>query len=383
MTFGEQNNEHESFAILDYAVKEAGINFIDTAELYPVPSKPETCGSTEDILGRWLAREGPEMRKKIVLASKVAGYSEGRGYLPANRKVPKQTEEAARLTRAQIFEACDASLRRLQTDYLDLYQLHWPDRYTPNFGELGYEQRKAREGDVPFAEQVQAMGDLIRMGKIRHWGLSNENAYGVTMMVQTALQLGVPPPVSIQNDFSLAHRSFESDGTWEACSPKAVPPAGISLLAYGPLCGGTLSGKYLKAEEKKTGTKRAREGEEGGEESKEAGELEEARHSKFAEFQPRYHAPRTMELAARLSEIAGQHNISPAQLALAWAASKEYMGSVIIGATSLSQLKENVGAFTTEFPADAIDQADQLHLEFERPFFNSDAVWGEPFDPSW
>lgn len=328
MTWGVQNNESEAFEQLDYAVKQGGINFIDTAELYPVPSTAETMGRTEEYIGRWLAREGPEMRKKIVLTSKVSGYSTMRKYLVANRKVPKQAEATPRLSREHIFEAVDASLRRLQTDYLDLYQLHWPDRYTPNFGELGYDRSKERDGDIPFEETVQAVGDLIKAGKIRHWGLSNENAYGVTMMVQTALRLGVPPPVSIQNDFSLADRRFWTDGVAEACSPHAVP-GGISLLAYGALCGGTLSGKYHKDDKS---------------------DVEQARHVLYDDFQPRYRSERVMAMAGDHIEIAKKYNVSPTELAYAWAASREYIGSVIIGATSMKQLKENIAAFEKEIP---------------------------------
>jgi len=346
MTFGNQNDEKSSFELLDYAVKQGGINFIDTAELYPVPPAAETCGSTEDIIGRWLAKEGPEMRKKVILASKVSGRS-GRKYIVANRKDPKQEEADSRLSRDQIFEAIDGSLRRLQTDYLDLYQLHWPDRYTPNFGELGYERAKERSDDVSFEEQVQAMGDLIASGKIRHWGVSNENAFGVTKFVETAKKLGVPPPVSIQNDFSLADRRFHTDGTAEACAPHNVP-GGIGLLAYGALSGGTLSGKYLGDQK----------------------EAKTARHTLFEDFQPRYHSNRTMTMAAAHVEIAKKWNVTPSQLAYAWAASREYMASVIIGATTLEQLKENVAAFTMEIPSGAIEEVDNLHLEYERPYFD-------------
>lgn len=180
----------QAFEQLDYAVHTAGINFIDTAELYPVPPKPDTAGRTETMIGKWLARGGPELRKKIILASKVAGYSKGRGYLVEKRKTTLGTELgdpssfATHLSRDQIFEACEASLKRLQTTYLDLYQLHWPERYTPCFGELAYKRSKERSDAVAIEEQVAALGELIKSGKIRYWGLSNENCFGVTKVRQ-------------------------------------------------------------------------------------------------------------------------------------------------------------------------------------------------------
>ncbi|EKX34216.1 hypothetical protein GUITHDRAFT_80744 [Guillardia theta CCMP2712] len=305
MTFGQQNTEDEAVEQLNYAVHEAGINFIDTAELYPVPPSSKTCGSTEEIIGRWLARGGPELRKKIYLASKVSGYS-NRGYLYANRKVPRQ----------QILEACDASLRRLQTNYLDLYQLHWPERYTPGFGALAYQRCLERVDSVPIEEQVAAMGELIKQGKIRYWGISNENAFGVAKFVMAAEKLQVPLPVSIQNDFCTIDRRFEQDGTAEACSPLNAPPHGISLLAYGPLAGGTLSGKYS------TGL----------------WDLSSSRHTLFPLFQPRYHAKNAIEFAKQHADIAAKYGITSSQLALAWAAAREYMGSVIIGATTMDQV---------------------------------------------
>lgn len=344
MTWGEQNTETEAVEQLNWAVNHGNINFIDTAELYPVPPGKKHCGDTELIIGRWLKAGGPDLRKKIILASKVAGYS-GRTYIPMKRK--NGVEEKTRLSREQIFNACESSLERLQTDYLDLYQLHWPDRYTPTFGALSYQRANERDDGIAWDEQVQAMGDLIKAGKIRHWGLSNENSFGVTMMVQTAKRLGVPPPVSIQNDFCLVDRRFEQDGTAEACSPLNVPKGGIGLLAYGALAGGTLSGKYH-----------------------DGSDTSKSRHDKFPDFQPRYHAEHTRQMAKEFCDIATAAGFKPAQLALKWAADREYMGSVIIGATTMEQLKDNVAAFELDVPKDVMEQIDQLYLSKERPFFN-------------
>jgi len=355
MTWGEQNSEIEAFEQLDWAVHEGGINFIDTAELYPVPPRPDTAGSTEVIIGKWLAKGGPELRKKIILASKVAGYSKGRGYLVEKRRETLAYEMgdpesfATHLSKDQIFEAVDASLKRLQTSYLDLYQLHWPERYTPVFGELSYKRASERADAVTIEEQVAAIGELIKSGKIRYWGLSNENAFGVTKFVHACEKQGVPLPVSIQNDFAFVDRRFEQDGTAEACAPHNVGANGIGLLAYGALAGGTLSGKYADPAA--------------------ATLLEKSRHSKFPDFQPRYHANSTKELAAEFAKIANKYSIKPAQLALAWAASKEYMGSVIIGATSMEQLKDNVAAFDVIIPDQCAAELEKLYLNYERPYF--------------
>jgi aryl-alcohol dehydrogenase-like predicted oxidoreductase len=289
----------QAFEQLDWAVHEGGINFIDTAELYPVPPVPETAGMTEEMIGRWLAKGGDALRKKIILATKVAGYSKGRGYIVEKRKQTLGTEVgdpksfATHLSRNQILEACDASLKRLQTSYIDLYQLHWPERYTPLFGELSYKRGSERGHDsVDMEETVSAVGELIKAGKIRYWGLSNENAFGVTKFVHVCQKLGVPLPVSIQNDFAFVDRRFEQDGTAEACSPLNVGGNGIGLLAYGALAGGTLSGKYADPEK--------------------AAQSEKSRHTKFPGFQPRYHADTTREIAAEFAKVAMKHAMRPA-----------------------------------------------------------------------
>ena len=304
------------------------------------------------MVGNWLAKGGPERRKQIVLATKVAGYSMARGYIVDVRRktLGKEAGEsvATRLSKDQIFEACDASLKRLQTEYIDLYQLHWPERYTPNFGALGYKRASERGEDViEVEEQVAAIGSLIKSGKVRYWGLSNENAFGVTTFVHACKKLGVPLPVSIQNDFAFVDRRFEQDGTAEACSPYNVGGNGIGLLAYGALAGGTLSGKYSDPE----------------------AETGKSRHSLFPSFQPRYHVNATREMAAQFAAVARKHGFAPAQLALAWAAGREYMGSVIIGATTMQQLEENLAAFDLKIPEDCAAELEALYLKYERPYF--------------
>mmetsp|Transcript_22255 Transcript_22255/g.38204 ORF Transcript_22255/g.38204 Transcript_22255/m.38204 type:complete len:361 (+) Transcript_22255:103-1185(+) len=337
MTWGKQNTEEDAHAQLDLALS-LGVNFIDTAEVYPAPPASETCGLTEKYIGTWLEKRG--CRDKIVLATKVAGP--GRDWINANRSdPPNPSAPAARLTADQIPAACDASLRRLKTTYIDLYQLHWPDRYVPLWGESRYMPERERPS-VSFDESVRAMGELIKAGKVRHWGLSNETTYGVCMMCDAAKRLGVPLPVSIQNDHSLVYRPFESELA-EACAPSHF---NIGLLAYGPLAGGSLSGKYLNGASNP-----------------------KARHTLFPTFQPRYHAARTMAACAKYAELAKEKGMSPTELALRWMKSPRcwYVTSSIIGATTLEQLKENILAFDGELDGDTLDKIDEVHRQHRNP----------------
>ena len=225
MTWGEQNTEAEAFEQLDYATG-AGVNFIDAAEMYPVPPRAETQGRTEQYLGNWLARRG--RRDDLVIASKVAGPGNGLKYL----------RNGPRLTRDHIRQACDASLKRLQTDYIDLYQVHWPDRSTNFFGKLGY-QHDPDESFTPIEETLAALGELVQEGKVRQIGLSNETPWGTMEYLRLAQQNGWPRAVSIQNPYNLLNRSFEV-GMAEVAHREQV-----GLLAYSPLAFGMLSGKYL------------------------------------------------------------------------------------------------------------------------------------------
>ncbi|GFR50541.1 hypothetical protein Agub_g12815 [Astrephomene gubernaculifera] len=341
MTWGEQNTEEEAFAQLDYALS-AGVNFIDTAELYPVPPRPETVGRTETFIGNWLAARG--CREQVILATKVAAPLPGvdRSWVVANRTSPPGDLASApqpQLDEPSIRAALAASLCRLQTHYVDLYQIHWPARYVPLWGKRQY-RRQLQRPAVSFEEQVRVMGELIKEGKIRHWGVSNETSYGVAQMCEAARRLGVPPPVSIQNDFAPVCRHFEEELA-ETCAPGAY---NLGLLAYGVLAGGTLSGKYL-----------------GG--ATPAG----ARHTDFPNFQARYHSPATQAAAAEYAALAARKGLSPAALAQAWAASREYMGAVIVGATSLEQLKENIAACQLELDEETLAEMDAIHLRHRNP----------------
>lgn len=263
------------------------------------------------------------------------------------------------LSTEQIHEAIDASLARLQTNYLDLYQLHWPERYTPVFGRTCFEPLASGghflvpgKRDIASIEaQVKAMGDLIKQGKIKHWGLSNETSYGVCTFCHTADRLGVPRPVSIQNDFSLVDRRFEMELA-ETCFH-----LNVSLLAYGPLAGGSLSGKYTP------GFERASKG-------VESRLSDDSRHKKFPKFQPRYLGAATAEAVAKYCKIARAKGLAPATLALAWCTSRLYIkdsGSVIIGATTVEQLKENMEALSVDLDATTLSAIDKVHRANPNP----------------
>ncbi|AXS84654.1 NADP(H)-dependent aldo-keto reductase [Marinobacter sp. Arc7-DN-1] len=323
MTWGEQNTEQEAFEQLDYAVTE-GINFIDAAEMYPVPPRAGTQGLTETYLGNWLARRG--RRDDLVIASKVAGPGNGLTYL----------RNGPRLTRNHIIEACDASLKRLQTDYIDLYQVHWPDRSTNFFGRLGYEHNPD-EQFTPIEETLEALDELVKAGKIRHVGLSNETPWGTMEYLRLARERGWPRVASIQNPYNLLNRSFEVGMAEIAHREQA------GLLAYSPLAFGMLSGKYL-----------------GGKWP------EKARMTLYERFS-RYTSDRGMEATRAYVELARQHGLSPVQMALAYVSSRSFVTSNIIGATSMEQLRENIGSTRITLSSELQEAIEAIHQEFTYP----------------
>ena len=224
MTFGQQNTEEEAHEQLDYAIKKRGVNFLDTAELYPVPTKRETQGLTEKYIGTWLAKNA-DLREKVYVATKVMGYSKA-SHIPSGRDPSaqylagnSQDKHEARLDAESIQRAVDASLARLQTNYIDVYQLHWPDRYVPCFGSTVYNYNRHRDGSVAFEETLKGLKKILDQGKIKYWGVSNETSFGVCQLCNLCDKLGIPYPVSIQNSFSLVHRAFETE-----VRPKALRP---------------------------------------------------------------------------------------------------------------------------------------------------------------
>jgi aryl-alcohol dehydrogenase-like predicted oxidoreductase len=323
MTWGQQNTEQEAFEQLDYAVSE-GINFIDAAEMYPVPPRPETQGLTEQYLGNWLAQRG--RRDDLVIASKVAGPGNGLTYL----------RNGPRLTRDHIREACETSLKRLQTDYIDLYQVHWPDRSTNFFGQLGYRHRE-NEDYTPVEETLGALHELVQEGKIRHIGLSNETPGGAMKYVQLAEKYAWPRPVTIQNPYNLLNRTFEQ-GLAEVAHREDM-----GLLAYSPLAFGMLTGKYLDGKRP-----------------------ENTRMTLFKRF-VRYQGERAEKATRAYCELAQAHGLTPAQLALAWVNSRRFVTSNIIGATTMDQLRENVGSASVELSDEVLQALEELHREFTYP----------------
>ncbi|WP_284601824.1 NADP(H)-dependent aldo-keto reductase [Dickeya dadantii] len=324
MTFGEQNSEADAHAQLDLAVA-AGVNLIDTAEIYPVPPRSETQGLTESYIGSWLKSRGG--REKLIIASKVAGPVRGND----NSLRPQQA-----LDRKNIRAALDDSLKRLNTDYIDLYQLHWPQRQTNSFGKLSY-QYTSEKPAVTLLETLEALNEQVRAGKIRYIGVSNETPWGVMRYLQLAEKHDLPRIVSIQNPYSLLNRSFEV-GLAEISQHE-----GVELLAYSPLAFGTLTGKYLNG-------------------AKPAG----ARNTLFSRF-VRYSAPHTQQAIAEYVALAQKHGLDPAQMALAFARQQPFVASTLLGATTLEQLKTNLGSLDLTLGEDVLTELEAIHRRFTIP----------------
>jgi aryl-alcohol dehydrogenase-like predicted oxidoreductase len=326
MTFGEQNSEAEGHAQLDHAIDQ-GVNLVDTAEVYSVPPRAETYGSTEKIIGSWLKLRG--QRDKVVLATKVAGPGAVLGvtHVRGGNNV---------LDRKNIFAAVDASLQRLQTDYIDIYQLHWPSRSTNFFGKLDYQQADG-EQVVAIQETLEVMSDLVRAGKIRHVGLSNETPWGMHRFLQLADSRDFARIVSIQNPYSLLNRSFEI-GLAEMAIREDV-----GLLAYSPLAFGVLSGKFLHGARPP--------------------ESRIARWPRFSRYTNEYAERPTVAYAA----IASKHGLNMAQMALAFVAQQRFMTSVLIGATTMEQLRINLESSTVKLSPEVIRDIDAVHRAHPNP----------------
>ncbi|WP_025120838.1 MULTISPECIES: NADP(H)-dependent aldo-keto reductase [unclassified Serratia (in: enterobacteria)] len=324
MTFGEQNSEADAHAQLDYALA-AGINLIDTAEMYPVPPRPETQGLTEQYIGSWIKARGN--RDKIVLASKVSGPIRGND---AGIR-PQQA-----LDRKNIRAALDTSLKRLNTDYLDLYQLHWPQRTTNCFGKLNY-QYTDEKAAITLLETLEALTEQVRAGKIRYIGVSNETPWGVMRYLQLAEKHELPRIVSIQNPYSLLNRSFEI-GLAEISQHE-----GVELLAYSSLAFGTLSGKYLNG-------------------AKPAG----ARNTLFSRF-TRYSSAQSQAAIAEYVALAKKHGLDPSQMALAFVRQQPFVASTLLGATTLEQLKINIDSFDVVLNEEVLQGLEEIHSRFTIP----------------
>jgi len=322
MTFGEQNTEAEGHAQMDYAL-ERGINVFDTAEIYPIPPKAATQGATEEIVGTWLSSR--KARDKVMIATKVAGRSSVIDWLREEPILSRQTPE-------QMREAIDKSLKRLQTDYVDLYQLHWPDRPMRVFEGLEY---KRLPGDAHSLHEIlEVLGELVKSGKVRFIGLSNETPWGTMTCLRLAEQHGLPRPVSIQNSFNLVNRAFEV-----ALSEIAYEEQ-VGLLGYSPLGQGYLTGKY------------------------EDGALPQGARKTLFNRLGRYEQGNGPRAISAYVALAKKQGLDPAQMAIAYAVSRPFMTSVILGATTIEQLKTDMDGAALTLSDAVLEEIDQIHLDY-------------------
>jgi aryl-alcohol dehydrogenase-like predicted oxidoreductase len=330
MTFGDQNTEAEAHTQLDYAVAK-GINFIDTAEMYPVPPKAETYTRTETMIGTWLKHQA---REKIVLASKVSGRNRGIAWIRGGDDS---------LTRTNIRSAIEGSLKRLQTDYLDLYQIHWPERNVPLFGQYQFDptnefnangEAKAWE---PILMQLETLAELIQEGKVRHIGLSNEYPWGLMEFLRIAKEYSLPRIASIQNCYNLMNRGLEFGMS------EVLYRENVGLLAYSPLAFGHLTGKYIDDPQAK------------------------GRVTQFLGYAQRYTKPGVATASAAYARLAREYDLTPAQMALAFVYRRWFVTSTIIGATNLAQLKENIGAWNIQLSSELMKKIETFHLTMMNP----------------
>merc|ERR1719217_160411 len=329
MTWGKQNTDEEAAAQLDLAW-DRGVNFLDTAEIYPVPVAEATQGATDRAIGKWLKTNG-RARDEVIIASKVSGYNERFTWMRGG---------PTRVTREQIHASVDASLKRLGVEHLDLLQIHWPDRYVPMFGSVSYDCKKEREGAVSFEEQAKAMGELVKSGKIRAWGLSNETPLGVSAFVAAAIREGAPPPVSVQNSYSLLQRHDES-GLVEA-----MRHHNVAYLPYSPLSAGVLTGKYDGLSAPPPGS----------------------RLGLFDNYYERYLQTCAPECVDCYRSAALVFGISPAALAIAFCDSRPFVTSTIVGATSAEQLEINLQGFGVDWTPELEAEVDRVHKYYPEPW---------------
>ncbi|OAL81668.1 aldo/keto reductase [Acinetobacter sp. SFB] len=327
MTFGEQNTQAEAFQQLEYALDQ-GLFFWDTAEMYPVPPKPETQGATETILGQWIAERGH--RDQLFIASKIAGPSQGGSHI---------RDGQTRFTATEISSAIDGSLKRLQSDYIDLYQLHWPQRPANFFGKLGYGNTEAQQDAeiTALEETLSALIDEVKKGRIRYIGLSNETPWGTLKFLHLAEKLGLEKMVSVQNPYSLLNR------TYEIGMSEIAHYENVGLLAYSPLAFGYLTGKF------RNGARPAN-----------------ARVTLFSRFS-RYSNPESEWATEQYAQLAERHGLTLTQLSLAFIKQQFFVTSTIIGATNLDQLKENIQAFEIDLSAEVLQGIEDIHRQQPNP----------------
>ena len=324
MTWGEQNTQEEGFEQMDYAI-EKEINFFDTAELYAIPPKEKTYGKTEEIIGNWFKER--KNRNKIILGSKIAGPG-----LPWIRGGGSQYSEKS------IESALHDSLKRLKTDYIDLYQLHWPERNTNYFGDLNYKHKENERSWNSFESILKVLKKFIDQGKIRYIGVSNETPWGFSKFLQTAKEQNLPKIISVQNPYNLVNRTYEIGMSEISMREKS------GLLAYSPLAVGYLTGKYRNKQVPKN-----------------------SRLDLFYKNYPRYHNQRTYDAVDEYFKIAKKHKISLTQLSLAFVNSRDFVTSNIIGATTMNQLKENIDSINISLNQKIVDEINSVHEKNPNP----------------
>ena len=330
MTWGQQNNEKEAHDQLSYA-SERGINFIDTAEMYAVPPKKETYGLTEKYIGTWLKNQD---RSKIILATKIAGRTSN---VPSGPPGLDWIRQGPRLNEEHIFQAIENSLKRLNTEYIDLYQIHWPERTVNSFGQLGY-IHNPREDDIKIEVTLEALAKAVDKGLIRYLGLSNETPWGVMKFISVAKEFNLPRVVSIQNPYSLLNRSFEAGLSEIAINEE------VGLLPYSPLAGGVLSGKYLNGKKP-----------------------ENARMTLFERMRGRYSNQHAENAVLEYQKIAVKYNLNLTQMAINFVTKQNFVTSNIIGATSITQLEENINSLDCKLNEEIMAEIEKVHKIYTYP----------------
>ena len=328
MTWGEQNSQKEAFEQMDYSI-ERGVNFFDTAELYAVMPRKETYGKTEEIIGNWFLEK--KNRDKVILATKIASKSDGLEWI---RKGSKHLG----FDKKNLNEAIDSSLKRLKTDYIDLYQLHWPERKVPLFGILDFEYDPNDNDWNPIEEVLENLQSLVKAGKVRYVGVSNETPWGMMKFLEVAKEKNLPRMMSIQNVYSLVNRVFDIANSEVSIREKC------GLLAYSPLAGGRLSGKYLNNKKPKN-----------------------ARYTLWPRRFSRHHTERGEIAIEKYVNLAKQYNIKPSTFANAFVNDRPFVTSNIIGATSMEQLKENIDSIDTSLSDEILDEIQDIHLSYPNP----------------
>lgn len=330
MTWGQQNNEKEAHDQLSYA-SERGINFIDTAEMYAVPPKKETYGLTEKYIGTWLKNQD---RSKIILATKIAGRTSN---VPSGPPGLDWIRQGPRLNEEHIFQAIENSLKRLNTEYIDLYQIHWPERTVNSFGQLGY-IHNPREDDIKIEVTLEALAKAVDKGLIKYVGLSNETPWGVMKFISVAKEFNLPRVVSIQNPYSLLNRSFEAGLSEIAINEE------VGLLPYSPLAGGVLSGKYLNGKKP-----------------------ENARMTLFERMRGRYSNQHAENAVLEYQKIAVKYNLNLTQMAINFVTKQNFVTSNIIGATSITQLEENINSIDCKLNEEVMAEIEKVHKIYTYP----------------